>query len=66
MEGGRTGACARGCLNWQSRKASCDSRMRRRSTEKGIDMNLQKCACVGINDSKEIRRYFRREEKKKD
>jgi len=40
--------------------------MRRRSTEKGIDMNLQKCACVGINDSKEIRRYFRREEKKKD
>jgi hypothetical protein len=30
--------------------------------KKGIDMNLKKCACVRINDRKEIRRYF---EKKK-
>ena len=55
----------RGCLNWQSRKASCDSRMRRRSTEKGTDMNLKKCACVGINDREEIRRYFERKKGKK-
>jgi hypothetical protein len=26
--------------------------------KKGIDMNLQKCACVRINDGDEIRRYF--------
>jgi hypothetical protein len=37
--------------------------MRRRSTEKGIDMNLQKCACVRINDREEIRRYFGGEKK---
>jgi len=33
-------------------------------------MNLQKCACVRINDSKEIRRYLKkkreREKKKRD
>ena len=32
--------------------------MRRRSTEKGIDMDLKKCVCVRINDRKEIKRYF--------
>ena len=26
-------------------------------------MNLQKCACVRINDSKEIRRYFEKKNK---
>jgi len=41
--------------------------MRRRSTEKkrGIDMNLQKCACVRINDSKEIRRYLKKKKRER-